>query len=129
MRSWDACANPDLDIESFVGQPCWIGLDLASKTDIAALVLVFQHPEITLEIKRSVKLMDSGNFFWKTLRPPGCSFFRRRQCQRYFLQTKTKKISVDSTECASKVLRLPCIKLLSVCCVFGQSSNSQICNG
>jgi phage terminase large subunit-like protein len=46
MRSWDACANPDLDIESFVGQPCWIGLDLASKTDIAALVLVFQHPEI-----------------------------------------------------------------------------------
>jgi phage terminase large subunit-like protein len=46
MRSWDACANPDLDLESFVGQPCWIGLDLASKTDIAALVMVFQHPEI-----------------------------------------------------------------------------------
>ena len=46
MRAWDACANPDLDIESFIGQPCWIGLDLASKTDIAALVMVFQHPEI-----------------------------------------------------------------------------------
>ncbi len=46
MRAWDACANPDLDIESFVGQPCWIGLDLASKTDIAALVMVFQHSEI-----------------------------------------------------------------------------------
>jgi phage terminase large subunit-like protein len=35
-----------LDIEAFAGQPCWIGLDLASKTDIAALVLVFAHPEI-----------------------------------------------------------------------------------
>jgi phage terminase large subunit-like protein len=30
MRSWDACADQDLDIESFAGQPCWIGLDLAS---------------------------------------------------------------------------------------------------
>jgi phage terminase large subunit-like protein len=46
MRSWDACADQDLDIESFVGQPCWVGLDLASKTDIAALVIVFAHPEI-----------------------------------------------------------------------------------
>ena len=46
MRAWDACANPALDIEAFVGQPCWIGLDLASKTDVAALVLVFQHPDV-----------------------------------------------------------------------------------
>ena len=46
MRSWDACADGDLDLESFTGQPCWIGLDLASKTDIAALVMVFAHPEI-----------------------------------------------------------------------------------
>ena len=46
MRSWDACADQDLDIEAFTGQPCWIGLDLASKTDIAALVMVFAHPEI-----------------------------------------------------------------------------------
>ena len=46
MRSWDACADSSLDIEAFVGQPCWIGLDLASKTDIAALVIVFPHPEV-----------------------------------------------------------------------------------
>lgn len=46
MRAWDACANSGLDLDAFEGQPCWIGLDLASKTDIAALVLVFQHPEI-----------------------------------------------------------------------------------
>jgi phage terminase large subunit-like protein len=47
MRAWDACADNALDIEAFAGQPCWIGLDLASKTDIAALVLLFAHPEIT----------------------------------------------------------------------------------
>ena len=46
MRAWDACADPAVDLEGFAGQPCWIGLDLASKTDIAALVLVFPHPEI-----------------------------------------------------------------------------------
>jgi phage terminase large subunit-like protein len=47
MRAWDACGDSSLDIEAFTGQPCWVGLDLASKTDIAALMLMFQHPEIS----------------------------------------------------------------------------------
>lgn len=46
MRAWDACSVPDLTLDDFAGARCWIGLDLASKTDIAALVLVFEHPEI-----------------------------------------------------------------------------------
>ena len=46
MRAWDRCTDAALDIESYTGKPCWIGLDLASKTDIAALVMVFEHPEI-----------------------------------------------------------------------------------
>ena len=47
MRAWDACGDSSLDIEAFTWQPCWVGLDLASKTDIAALMLMFQHPEIS----------------------------------------------------------------------------------
>jgi phage terminase large subunit-like protein len=47
MRAWDACGDSSLDIEAFTGQPCWVGLDLASKTDVAALMLMFQHPEIS----------------------------------------------------------------------------------
>jgi phage terminase large subunit-like protein len=47
MRAWDSCANSGLDLDAFEGQPCWIGLDLASKTDIAALMLIFQHPDIS----------------------------------------------------------------------------------
>jgi phage terminase large subunit-like protein len=47
MRAWDACADTGLDLDAFAGQPCWIGLDLASKTDIAALVLLFAHPDIS----------------------------------------------------------------------------------
>ncbi|KVG09883.1 terminase large subunit [Burkholderia thailandensis] len=46
MRAWDRCADAALDLDAFAGQPCWIGLDLASKTDIAALKLLFAHPEI-----------------------------------------------------------------------------------
>lgn len=45
LRKWDACAVPDLDMADFEGQPCWIGLDLANKADVAALVLVFERPE------------------------------------------------------------------------------------
>jgi phage terminase large subunit-like protein len=46
MRAWERCTDPALDLEAFAGQRCWIGLDLASKTDIAAMVLLFAHPEI-----------------------------------------------------------------------------------
>lgn len=46
MRAWDRCADSTLDLDRFVGLPCWIGLDLASKTDIAALMLLFPHPEL-----------------------------------------------------------------------------------
>jgi len=46
MRAWDRCADHTLDLDAYLGQPCWIGLDLASKTDIAALLLIFAHQEI-----------------------------------------------------------------------------------
>ncbi len=41
MRAWDLCSHPELSIEDFAGKPCYIGLDLASKTDIAALMILF----------------------------------------------------------------------------------------
>ncbi|TDH59007.1 terminase large subunit [Dankookia rubra] len=40
-RAWHGARNPDLDIEQFRGKPCHLGLDLASRTDLAALSLVF----------------------------------------------------------------------------------------
>ncbi|MDS4049323.1 terminase TerL endonuclease subunit [Accumulibacter sp.] len=45
LRAWDRCADPTLDLDDYAGEPCWIGLDLASKTDIAAVLLVFAHRE------------------------------------------------------------------------------------
>jgi phage terminase large subunit-like protein len=41
MRAWEACADSSLSVEDFQGEPCYIALDLASKTDIAAKMLLF----------------------------------------------------------------------------------------
>lgn len=41
--AWDACADESLEIEQFDGHPCWVGVDLASKIDIASIVALFPH--------------------------------------------------------------------------------------
>jgi len=40
MDKWDNC-NAPIDLESLKGRPCYGGLDLASKNDLAAFVLIF----------------------------------------------------------------------------------------
>ena len=41
MRAWREVADPSLALEGFEGQDCHLGLDLASRTDLAALAVVF----------------------------------------------------------------------------------------
>lgn len=57
MQRWAECYAAGLTIETFVGKPCWVGLDLASKIDLASLVIVFA--------------LDDGSFaaFWKHYLP------------------------------------------------------------
>src|SRR6187397_2227575 len=45
MRAWRECANPSLSLADFEGQPCHVGLDLASRTDLAALAIVFPQQD------------------------------------------------------------------------------------
>ena len=45
MRAWDACADPTLDIADFEGLPCFGGLDLASKIDIASRIWLFERDD------------------------------------------------------------------------------------
>ena len=45
MRAWERCKCETLRWEDLEGESCYIGLDLATKTDIAALVAVFPRPE------------------------------------------------------------------------------------
>lgn len=41
MRAWNGCANHGLRLDDFEGRRCHVALDLASKTDLAALAVVF----------------------------------------------------------------------------------------
>jgi phage terminase large subunit-like protein len=43
MRRFDACRVDGLTLDQFKGQKCWIGLDLASRIDIAVAAIIFQH--------------------------------------------------------------------------------------
>jgi phage terminase large subunit-like protein len=41
VGAWDKCGDAELDIVDFAGQPCYAGIDLALRSDIAALVIAF----------------------------------------------------------------------------------------
>lgn len=41
MKSWDACTR-DIDIEQFIGCRAWLGVDLASKTDLACVAVLIE---------------------------------------------------------------------------------------
>lgn len=43
MKAWDACADESLDESDFDGEPCWLGLDLASTSDMTAKVKIFHR--------------------------------------------------------------------------------------
>jgi phage terminase large subunit-like protein len=43
LEQWNRLADPSLKPEQFKGEPCFIGLDLASKLDVAAALRVFRR--------------------------------------------------------------------------------------
>lgn len=43
MTAWDRCADRATTFESFDGEDCWIGADLAQVDDLAAVALVFER--------------------------------------------------------------------------------------
>ena len=54
IRSWRACAAPSLRLEDLEGAECHLGLDLASKTDIAALSIVFPSRAAEMKLRYAV---------------------------------------------------------------------------
>jgi len=72
MLRWNKCADPELTIEMFRGKECWLALDLASKIDLAALVLLFKYKRKVINtecpkchgevvIKNGMNVCISGN--------------------------------------------------------------------
>lgn len=45
MAAWSRCESPGLSMKDYAGCPAYVGVDLASKVDIAALVFLIKGPE------------------------------------------------------------------------------------
>lgn len=52
ITQWDACADPTLRLEQFIGHRCWIGADLSQSDDIAAVALLFERGDEICAIVR-----------------------------------------------------------------------------
>jgi phage terminase large subunit-like protein len=63
MRAWDRCADPTLTPEDFAKDACWMGLDLASKVDIAAKARLFvrMQPKPSKPAAEIVELQPGGS--------------------------------------------------------------------
>ncbi|CAO4182000.1 terminase large subunit [Methylorubrum populi] len=58
VQRWIESARPGLTIEAFKGQPCRVGLDLASKVDIAAVEVIFDLARC--ECDAAAELREAG---------------------------------------------------------------------
>ncbi len=52
MARWDACADASITLESFKGERCWIGGDLAERDDLAAIALLFEKDDLLYAFAR-----------------------------------------------------------------------------
>lgn len=100
MAEWQKCALPGMKIEDFAGEPCWCGLDLASRVDLCSLIFVF---------RRNNEYYIFGKHYLnkeRVLRPEN-HHLRAWEEQGYLIttdgaQTDFNKIEYDLKECASQ---------------------------
>lgn len=85
MTNWEKCADPGLSRGRFAGKPCFMGLDLASKGDLNAVVYLFPEdggtyalfadfflPEDALESTQNADIYRGwASEGWITLTPGG----------------------------------------------------------
>ena len=43
MRKWEACYDPSMDLEDFLGETCYAGADMASKIDVNSVAQIFER--------------------------------------------------------------------------------------
>lgn len=72
MLKWKQCEDISLTLDMFKGQECWLAIDLASKIDLCALVLLFRYQRNVVnencpkcygevEVRNGMNVCISGN--------------------------------------------------------------------
>lgn len=107
-----------LTVEQFAGCPCWIGVDLASKLDVAALVMLFQYegqhyciprfyvPESTLQDnKRYLEYVTGG---WMIATPGDITdyAFIEEEIRNVAATTEVQDIPFDPAQATYLMTRL-----------------------
>lgn len=69
IQKYLEAANPGLRMSALAGRRCWIGLDLASKTDIAAMVALIPYDTIQLETRNGTVERQRYAVFAKSYLP------------------------------------------------------------
>jgi len=69
LAKWDACADPTIKIEQFIGKKVYVGIDLASKIDLTSFVYIFKEGEKYYIFDRSFipagTIENSNNDFYR----------------------------------------------------------------
>lgn len=52
VAAWQRCADRTLRLEDFEHEPCWIGVDLAERDDVAAVALCFRRADLVVVFAR-----------------------------------------------------------------------------
>jgi phage terminase large subunit-like protein len=95
---WKSLTLDGLKIEDFVGEPCWVGLDLASKLDLTSVSVVFQREDKYYAFGRNY-LPESA------LEPPENSHYRGWQAMN-LLDITTTHHHTDYDQIESDILEL-----------------------
>lgn len=92
MVRWNLCARPKMRMEDFLGEDCWLAVDLASKINIAALAAVF-------------KTKDGGHAFFArhylpndTVELPENAHLRRWRDEGYVIATDGPRTDLRQIE-------------------------------
>lgn len=94
LQQWQLCADPELSIDEFAGEPCWLVLDLASKNDICAFMALF---------RRKVAGVDHYYAFGRFYLPEeaieesrtNAAIYRKWVAQGHLIETEGAEIDFD----------------------------------
>jgi phage terminase large subunit-like protein len=111
VQRWIESGQPGLKLEDFKNQPCKIGLDLASKVDIAAIEIVFelarcQCPAAARLVEKRFKFVRFGKYFLpeKTIELPENEHYQDWLTKDLLIQTDGEMI--DYVEVKETILDL-----------------------
>ena len=89
IRAYRACKNEQLKLEDFKGCQCWIGLDLASKVDIAAMRFLFRRPIDEAREGLEFKYIGFGKYYLpeETIEQPDNEHYREWREKGFITET------------------------------------------